>query len=77
MTILQIKKMLETGEVPADRLNFMIDTLSINYLEHLSDSEKESVREIISKALVMMQDASSGAYIHDPAKAESLLSAIK
>lgn len=76
MDIYQVKNMLTVGEVPADQLNGMISALNIEDLDALSELQKDGVREIISKALLMAKDPSSGVYIDDPEKAESLLSAI-
>ncbi|MES2671686.1 MAG: hypothetical protein V4673_14880 [Pseudomonadota bacterium] len=54
----------------------MINALKEEDLSSLSQSEKEALREVILKMLILVQDPSSGAHLDDPQKAESLFSAI-
>lgn len=76
MNLTDIKHLLSSGEIAAGQINPLIDSLEIQDLDKLSGSEKEVFREVINKILLLAQDPSSGAYIDNPEKAESLLSAL-
>jgi len=76
MNLADIKHLLSSGEIAANKINPLIDSLAIQDLDKLSGSEKEVFREVINKILLLAQDPGSGAYIDNPEKAESLLSAL-
>ena len=76
MNISKIKGILADGDIPADKINPMINASKEKDLSSLSQPEKETLREVITKMLVLIQDQSSGAHLDDPEKAELLLSAI-
>ena len=76
MNISNIKDILGGGDIPADKINPIINALEEKDLSSLSQSEREALRELISRMLVLIQDLSSGAQLDDSIKAESLLSAI-
>ncbi|MGY0504693.1 hypothetical protein [Luteimonas sp. e5] len=77
MRISTIKQILTAQKIPADQINLIISTVNIEDLDDLSEFEKENLKEIVSGILVMAQDPSSGAYVNDPEKAKSILSAIE
>lgn len=76
MTIFEIKSLLTAGDIPANKINPIIKALKEEDLESLSQLERESLREVISGMLLLIQHPNNGAYLDDPEKAELLLSAM-
>tara|TARA_R110001592_G_C13077223_1_gene742332 strand:+ start:459 stop:692 length:234 start_codon:yes stop_codon:yes gene_type:complete len=73
MNLNDIKKLLSNGDVLAEKINPIINTLSMDDLEKLSELEANTLREVLNNMLVLLQDPSSGAYIENLDKANALL----
>ncbi len=77
MNIAEIRAALLSGNIPANAVNPIIDTVTVEDLNAFSQSEKEALQELVLNMLILAQDPSCGAHLDDSTKAESLLSAIK
>ncbi|MBI9092266.1 MAG: hypothetical protein JEZ12_23885 [Desulfobacterium sp.] len=76
MNIDEIKTLLSNGDVPSEKVNPIINSLSEEDLSSLSEQEKKCLYEILNKMLLLMQDLNSGAHLDNPQKAEILLNSI-
>ncbi|MFC6635036.1 hypothetical protein [Microbulbifer taiwanensis] len=76
MNISKIKNLLASGNISANEVNPLIDSIEVQHFGQLSELEKNSLREIINTILLLSQDQNSGVYINNPDKAESLLEAL-
>ncbi len=76
MDINNIKTLLSNGEIPADKINPIINALSIGDLDKLSELETSTLYEILNNILVLIQDPTSGAHIENFEKANALLAGL-
>lgn len=76
MDISTIRSLLASGSVSANEVNPIIDSIEVQHVGQLTELEKTSLREIINSTLLLSQDQSSGAYVNNPSKAESILEAL-
>jgi hypothetical protein len=76
MNINNIKTLLSNGEIPADKINPIINALSIGDLDKLSELETSTLYEILNNILVLIQDPTSGAHIENLEKANALLAGL-
>ena len=76
MNLINIKNLLSSGEIAANQVNPIIDSLAAQDLDKLSGDERKALYEMINNILLLSQDPSTGAHIDNPKKAESLLSAL-
>lgn len=77
MNLKNIKLLLSNDEIPAEKINPIINTLSVNDLGQLSELETRTLNEVLSNMFILIQDPSSGAHIEDLEKANTLLAALK
>lgn len=76
MNLGTIKNLLASGNISANQVNPMIDSIEIQQLGQLTELEKNALRELINNILLLSQDQGSGAYVKNPDKAESILEAL-
>lgn len=76
MNLGNIKNTLSSGEVTANQVNPIIDSLDTDGLSELSTEEKKALGEMIRSMLLLIQDPTSGAHLNNPEKAELLLAEI-
>ncbi len=76
MNLSKIKSLLASENISANQVNPIIDYIEIQQLGELTALEKGDLRELINNMLLLSQDKSSGAYVNNPDKAESILEAL-
>ncbi|WP_382415045.1 hypothetical protein [Gilvimarinus japonicus] len=76
MNLNTIKNILSSGQIASDKVNPIINTITVEDLDSLNEIEKEALTELVNKMLSLIQDSASGAYLEDPEKAELLAQAM-
>jgi hypothetical protein len=76
MNLNTIKNILSSGQIAADQVNPIINTITVEGLASLNELEKEALIELVNKMLFLIQDSASGAYLENPEKAELLAQAM-
>lgn len=73
MNLPTIKRKLSIGEIKANDVNPIIDSLNNNDLSKLTSDEANALKEMINNMLVLTKVPNSGARLNNPAKAESII----
>jgi hypothetical protein len=76
MNLTNIKTLLSNCDISADKVNPIIDSLSVQNLDELSELERTTLREMINNMLILVQDSSSGAHVNNPEKAKLLFNSL-
>lgn len=77
MDLSRIKTILANGEVRTADINAVIDSLAVDDIKHLSESETHTLEALLNGMQRLGQDLHTADFVNDHHKAGELLAAIQ